>query len=83
MNERLGGRLRKVWIVSADARTRESHLEAGRRYAPGGNPGPIPIGEAFEVGDARLMMPQDPSGPPEEVINCRCTMAPFIERDER
>lgn len=81
-NARLGGRLRKVWIVSVDARTRESHVEAGRRYAPGGNPGPIPIDEAFEVGDARLMMPQDPSGPASEVIQCRCTMAPFIDRSE-
>jgi hypothetical protein len=46
--------------------TRHSHLEAAQRSAQG-----IPLDEAFSNG---LMYPGDENGPPEEVINCRCTL---------
>lgn len=56
----------KMWLSTADERTRESHLDAGGLC--------IPVDQPFNVGGAQLMMPGDPSGPPEETINCRCTM---------
>jgi phage-related protein (TIGR01555 family) len=42
--------------------------------------GPIPIGEAFSGNGLRW--PGDYSGPPEEVINCKCTLAPVVEETE-
>jgi hypothetical protein len=60
--------LTKSWVATGDARTRVSHLRAHMRYKAH----PIPIDEPFEVGGAKLMYPGDPSGPPEETINCRC-----------
>lgn len=66
---RLGGAFERVWVAtmhgaSAD-RTRPTHQEAdGQRAALDG---------AFTVGGAALRWPGDPTGPPQEVINCRCT----------
>jgi DNA-directed RNA polymerase specialized sigma24 family protein len=57
---------RKTWLATEDKRTRESHVEAnGQERA---------LDEPFEVGEAQLMFPGDPDGPPGEIINCRCTM---------
>lgn len=62
----LGVELEKQWIATNDARTRDSHRAAdGQRVA---------LGEAFTVGGAGMDHPGDPSGPPEEVVNCRCTV---------
>ena len=60
--------LTKSWVATGDTRTRISHLRAHMKYKAH----PIPIGEAFEVGGAKLMYPGDPAGPPEETIQCRC-----------
>jgi uncharacterized protein with gpF-like domain len=61
----LGGPFEKMWIATADTRTRETHRKAeGQRVA---------IGAAFAVGEAMLAYPGDPAGPPGEVIQCRCT----------
>lgn len=59
------GRLRKKWLTSGLPNTRHSHLEAAQRSRDG-----IPLDEPFSNG---LMYPGDENGPPEEVINCRCT----------
>jgi hypothetical protein len=72
IDRRAPGTMGKVWINSKDARVRDSHREAGRRYRVGGDPGPIPVGESFIVGGAALRYPLDPNGPPDEVIECRC-----------
>jgi DNA topoisomerase I len=49
-----------------DLRTRPSHCAAdGQR---------VRIGERFEVGTALLDFPGDPTGPPDTVINCRCSI---------
>ncbi len=68
--ERIPG-LTKSWVATADTRTRESHLRAHMRYKDN----PIPINEPFIVGGHKLMYPNDPNGPPEETINCRCRPA--------
>jgi HK97 family phage portal protein len=39
----------------------------------------VNVGEMFNVGGARLQFPGDPGGPPEEIINCRCTTVPVIK----
>lgn len=55
----------KVWLATLDVRTRETHRDAdGQR---------VPLGGAFEVGGFSLEFPGDPLGPPQEVINCRCS----------
>lgn len=53
----------KVWIATPDSRTRASHLDVdGER---------VGINDTFSNG---LEYPADPSGEPEEVYNCRCSM---------
>lgn len=54
------------WIGVLDNRIRESHAEMHGTRAL--------IGEPFGNG---LLYPGDPNGPPEEVINCRCTYNPL------
>ena len=60
----------KEWVASFDDRTRSTHAEAGASE-------PVPQNEPFMVGGALMMYPGDPSGPASEVINCRCSIAPF------
>ena len=55
---------RRRWIAASDGRTRESHAAAHGQVRG--------EGEAFDVGGAKLMQPGDPSGPPQEIIRCRC-----------
>jgi hypothetical protein len=65
MARRLGGEWERVWVATLDTRTRPTHAVAdGQR---------IPLGGTFSVGGAQLRWPGDPLGPPEEVIQCRCT----------
>lgn len=53
-------------MTRLDSHTRDSHrLAAGQaRFKD----------EPFQVGDAALMEPRNPLGPPEETFNCRCTV---------
>ena len=55
------------WVASNDAATRESHRELDGKI--------VKPGEEFKPG---LRFPNDPNGAPEEVINCRCVIAPII-----
>jgi Uncharacterized protein, homolog of phage Mu protein gp30 len=64
--QELGIELVKEWVATGDERTRDTHLEADGQQ--------VPIGEPFVVGGSELMEPGDPSGDPDEVWNCRCTM---------
>lgn len=61
----------KVWLATDDARTRDTH-----RIADGQR---VSLTEAFLVGGFPLQFPGDPSGPPQEVINCRCTILNVTE----
>lgn len=58
------------WITTMDGNERATHAEADGQIRG--------IGESFNVGGAQLRFPGDPGGPPEEVINCRCSLAPVI-----
>lgn len=52
-----------VWQTARDSRVRDSHAAMDGEE--------VPFGQAFSNG---LLFPGDPSGPAEEVINCRCTV---------
>lgn len=57
--------LERVWLATSDTRTRPNHREAdGQR---------VPVDQPFTVGGFPLMFPGDPTGPPQERINCRCS----------
>lgn len=61
-----GLELEQVWLSTDDDRTRETH-----RIADGQR---VPLGSPFIVGGAELMFPGDPTGPPQECIQCRCSL---------
>lgn len=69
------GAVGKEWIAIHDNRTRYTH-RIGRTW---GEPYIVAMNEPFIVGGAALMYPGDPSGPPEEVVNCRCVAVPVFE----
>jgi len=56
----------KAWIAVQDARTRVTHSIASGQQ--------IPLEQKFVVGGDRLKFPGDPTGSPEETINCRCSV---------
>jgi Phage Mu protein F like protein len=65
--------LQQVWLATDDRRTRPTHDEAdGQR---------VPLGDLFTVGGFSLRFPGDPTGPPQEVIQCRCTLL-LVDADE-
>jgi hypothetical protein len=64
----------KVWIATDDTRTRPTHQAADKQRTLLRSP--------FVVGGARLLFPGDPTGPANEVINCRCSMLPVVLGEE-
>lgn len=69
--------MRKYWVDAEDARVRPAHAEAGSRYRPGGDPGPIPVKDAFSVGGERMRYPHDPLASAKNTIFCRCRVVLF------
>ncbi len=65
----MGLTLRKEWIETFDERTRDSHFIDQV----------VGMEEPFMVGGYEAMYPGDPALPPEESINCRCTLAYVTE----
>lgn len=59
------GIMRKQWQATEDERTRHTHHEADGQT--------VQFADPFTVGGFSLAFPGDPAGPPQEVINCRCT----------
>lgn len=55
------------WIATRDGRTRETHATADGQI--------VAASEPFQVGGSSMLYPGDPSGPADEVVNCRCAMA--------
>lgn len=60
--------LQKEWIATNDSRTRHSHAVLDGAI--------VDQDKKFDNG---LMFPGDPSGRPEEVYNCRCTVAAIVK----
>ena len=65
------GFARKRWLTSRNPNVRPTHQEAEGQERD--------MAEPFMVGGAPLMYPSDPSGPPQEVINCHCVSVPIDE----
>ena len=61
--------LKKEWIASFDDRTRDAHAQADGQIVMQSDP--------FLVGGEQLLYPGDPAGSSTNVINCRCSVAPF------
>jgi len=59
--------VKKIWIATPDDRTRDTHAQVDGDV--------VDKYESFKVGDVFMESPGDLSAPPEEVINCRCTMS--------
>lgn len=62
----------KGWLATHDTRVRPTHLAADIGTPETGQR--VPLAEPFAVDEAHLMFPGDPSGPPDEVIQCRCSL---------
>lgn len=58
--------MRKLWMATEDARTRPSHVIADGQT--------VELDEPFDVGGFLLDFPGDPTGPPQEIISCRCAI---------
>lgn len=65
LNEETDEELERVWLSTEDSRTRPTHVLADQQR--------VPMGAPFIVGGFPLMFPGDPSGPAQEVIQCRCS----------
>lgn len=64
----MGIKVKKEWIATLDGRTRHSHGKADGQK--------VELDGKFEVGRAKMRYPGDvQNGTPEEIYNCRCTMA--------
>ena len=71
--KRLGFKMWKRWVATADARTRDAHAAADGQEVPNDEP--------FTVGGEEMMYPGDISlgASAWNVINCRCTIVNFIK----
>ena len=66
--EKMGIKMKQMWVATLDGRTRDSHV--------------LLDGEEREVGKEfsnKCMYPGDPKGPPSEVYNCRCTLVAVVD----
>ena len=61
--EDIGNSITKVWISTLDNRTRDAHADRDGEE--------IALDDEFAPG---LTRPRDPSGAPEEICNCRCSL---------
>lgn len=62
---------KKEWLTARDEKVRPTHQAADGQV--------VGINEPFNIGGSALMFPGDPSGPPGEIINCRCTILPVLK----
>ncbi len=61
-----------IWNTAEDSRVRDSHDTMDKQKQP--------MGRKFVTGNGVLLeYPGDPSGPPEEIINCRCWREPDVD----
>jgi len=64
----------KEWLSTLDGETRESHAAANGQV--------VDVGAHFSVSGILVQYPGDPGLPPEERINCRCTVLPVKKETE-
>lgn len=57
---------RKTWLAHHDARTRPTHRVADTQT--------VALQSPFYVGGWPMLYPGDPTAPPDEVCNCRCSL---------
>lgn len=69
--EATGLRLKKQWMATLDAHTRDSHENLDSQTAD--------IDEPFESLLGKIMYPGDPSADPKNVYNCRCWLREYYE----
>lgn len=67
----LGQSLSKKWIATHDLHTRPDHRQADGQT--------VGLLSPFIVGKSALLYPGDKSGPPKDIVNCRCSAA-VVER---
>lgn len=60
----------KMWICSLLPTSRDDHVDAHLQE--------VGIDDYFDIGGESLQYPGDPSGTPDELCNCRCSMAPIV-----
>lgn len=60
----------KEWIATGDRRTRDWHEELNGQV--------IPNNEKFENEYGSIAFPGDPSAPPAQIYNCRCSLAGVV-----
>ena len=68
-----GEEMKKEWIASFDDRTRDTHAEADGQV--------VRYNDPFFVGGYQIQYPGEPGAPAAEIINCRCSVAPFPVED--
>lgn len=74
-----------MWLATHDHRVRPTHgrgrEDADGNWIDGADGQRVPVGTPFTVGGFELAFPGDPTGPPQEVIQCRCTLL-LVDKDE-
>jgi len=65
--------LQKEWMTAIDGRERSAHRSADGQI--------VDFKEKFLVGGEQLFNPGDPAGSAKNVVNCRCSTAPFPKED--
>jgi SPP1 gp7 family putative phage head morphogenesis protein len=66
--QKMGIKMKQVWLATLDGRTRDSHRDLDGEK--------IEVGEKFSNG---CRFPGDPQGRAEEVYNCRCTLIAEVD----
>ena len=66
--EKMGIKLRQMWLATLDGRTRDSHAMLDGEQQE--------VGKPFSNG---CRYPGDPKGAPAEIYNCRCTLVAVVE----
>ena len=67
----MGIEMQKQWLATIDNRTRHNHRLLNMQT--------VPINKPFRIEGYELEYPADPSGEPEMVYNCRCTMVSVFD----
>ena len=66
--EKMGIKMKQMWMATLDGRTRDSHAMMDGEEQE--------VGKKFSNG---CRYPGDPKGPPSEVYNCRCTLVAVVD----